>query len=503
VHEMSPRWGWARRTLRSQGRGQGLVEYGLIAALVGIVTFAGLSVLTAHETAYFNGMSLTPKAPDAPGALLHPTSATFVCTPNKVRALIPTLITCTATVDDTFSNTSDLKPPRGRVTWTFPDGSKPYCDLPNSPATGFRTQCSRNYQPTPNSYIPGTYTVTAQYDPMGLSNHFPAPAPPSSVTVDQPTLDASCTNAVNTTLPVGQVELGYPLDCQVKLSSWGSPVAGQTITWTNAVPTVGGILACRTQGTGLPNIWTDYASCKAPRLDGTGSLPCVTNASGVCGVIYRRVYDTFGGGANTTPVLSLQLVYANGTATNAVYPDPTKTPPDPPIRVIAPIHQHPTETVAVCKRTALGSATVAPPTNVDVGSAHFQRTPSIDQINGMAEFSCDIRVVDKDPNPAFYGPGSTSNSDIADAYPPLGATALTYTDSTGAPSIVGNCVLNPVPSTVVPPAQAHGQEPFFAQCTSLNIHLSDVPASSGTLTVAFSAEPGHGSSSLDILVSFN
>jgi hypothetical protein len=497
VHRMSPRWGWPRRIVRSRGRGQGLVEYGLIVAVVAFVTFAGLNVLSSHETAYFNGMALDPVAPSAPGALIHSSSLTFVCTPAVVPALVATPITCTATVDDTYSTASDRKPPRGTVSWTFPDKSTGECNLPSTPPIGFETTCSAPYKANPLSYIPGKYKVTAQYNPNHLSNHYPAPSPEATVTVADPTLDVSCTNTLNTTLPVGQVELGFPLDCQVKVSSGTQPIPGEVLTWSQASTEGIGILTCRTQGTGL-NIWTNHTDCPAPDLTGAGSLACTTNASGVCGVIYRHLYDTGGGALGAAPVLSVELDYANNL---------TKSTASYPIKVVTPAaHPHATDTAAVCTRTG-GNATVTPSTLTD-GSAVFNTTASIKDISGSPTFKCDIRVLDKAPNPAYSGAASADSPDRAPAYPPTGLVNLTYNSTA-----VGYCALRPVPTTPpsAPPTQALGQEPFFAGCTAVDpsgkstaITLNDAPGSSGTLRVSFEgAEPGHTASFSDIDVTFH
>ncbi len=474
MHWTLPRLNRFHDLLGSREHAQDMVEYGLIVACVAVVVAVGANVLSAREAEYFNGLPLSPAAPAAPGALSHPTSTSLVCNPPGLPALVQTSITCVATVQDVFSNASDLRPPGGTVTWTFPDSSTHgSCVLP-TPATGSQTSCSSTDSMAASWYIPGTPSITVNYAPT--TNHMDSQGS-SSLTIIPPNMVPSCTSN-------GQVELGNPLDCRVTLTSGGNKLASQEIIWRHDVGNAAGvgIFTCRTQGTGY-DIWK-APECPPPDLTGTAAFFCVTDVNGSCGLIYRRLYDRAGGGAGANPVLTLTLTYADKkTSTTVGYNA---------IRVTAPTSQHATDIAAVCSLTS-GSATVSPGTLTD-GNATFDTSASIAITSGTAWFSCSVRVLDTRPNPA----ASNGNPDLADAFPPLGSVGVSHNGS-----IVGNCTLQPAATSASPPpAQALGQEPFFASCTTPIFPLAGASGSSGTLVFDFGAEPAHAASSLAIPVTF-
>jgi hypothetical protein len=104
-------------------------------------------------------MPLTPPAPSAPGALLHPTSIDQpVCTP-ATPTKVGTPISCTTTVHDTFGNPADLNPPWGTITWTLDGGVIGTCPLTHIP-NGSANSCSLPY-PLGSGFV-GSHTLESR-----------------------------------------------------------------------------------------------------------------------------------------------------------------------------------------------------------------------------------------------------------------------------------------------------------------------------------------------------
>src|SRR6266571_1446906 len=98
-------------------RGQGLVEYGLILAVIAVASIAAFNALSAAERGYFGGMKpvLAPPAPTFSAFVVRrSTSTTISCTPTSTA--VNSSVSCAVSVTDTESGTTSA--PLGTMTLT-------------------------------------------------------------------------------------------------------------------------------------------------------------------------------------------------------------------------------------------------------------------------------------------------------------------------------------------------------------------------------------------------
>ncbi len=494
-----------RRILKRRQRSQGLVEYGIITACLAFAGLAGFNALAGAQKSYLQDYPRNATPPSAPGSLLHPTSVDLpLCNPptNPIKA--GTQVTCNTTVYDQYSDPYDRNPPLGTLNWwldTTLIGSCALLPLPAVPPfPASRSACTApalNWK-ADAAYIGQIKNLVAKYE-FPITNHITSQSPSTQLMFSE-NLNFAVTCINDEFGWADKVEIGHPLRCTVTLTdlSSGSPVpaASKWVTWSTDNGASPGV-AMFTCSTGYPvtlNIWSDPVNCPQPAIPpiGTASLACTTNVNGQCAVIYRRLFDSSGGGA---PLIAPPLTLQASMSTS---------PPYTKINVITAGTLHPTVAVPpVCVRKS-GSAASTPLGTFVVGNAKFQQTQEIDITGGSATFDCTIIVIDASPNPAltYSKPAPDGNPDRGEAHPPTGIVHVVI-NGTGygcsGPLVRADMISAPVLVT-----QAFGQAPFASTCTVLGVPMSGAVPSTEPLIVQYPGDVAHLSSdSNPIQVNFN
>jgi hypothetical protein len=502
--------GSLKRLVSGRQRGQGLVEYGLIAACLAFVGIAGFNALADAQRGYLATFPRNAVPPSAPGALQHPTSIDLpACVPPGPTIKVGTSITCTATVHDIYvSNPPDPKPPWGTIYFLLDGGILNICALPHI-NTGSANSCSLTWKPV-NSDV-GNHTLVVAYM-MPESNHLvgspSTPLPLKLVYNVIWTTPPTCVNEVAPGLPTGQVEIGHPFNCSAKILdgslSGNPPFANRPISWStlNGPGQTGvGIFTCAGN---YAQIWSSM--CPPPSYTGpTTSFTCTTDTSGTCSVIYRRIYDSNLQGVNN----ALPLTVA---ALDAVLGD-VKSYAVRIVPQIASDSVHPSAVVALCTDPADSGAPQNGPMPFGNVPAQFQGTHDIDVTGGTgsASISCTATVYDASANNPAADTAAIPNKD--EAHPPLGMVTFKYFDGSSSTTVVATCPLVRSDLAGPPPLQqASGQAPFVSTCTRvfpLSGPVSPPPGIQPSITVEYETEIGalggaaHGASTSTINVNFS
>jgi hypothetical protein len=445
----------------------------MVAAAVAFVGVASLHAVTSAQKSYFTGLPLDPPAPSAPGALLHPVSVDAVsCSPNPW--MLGTPLTCSnPTVHDIFSNASDRNPPLGALDWYLGTTLIATCSL--APTSRSESTCTPPSfgPPTDSALANTTQHVTVVYE-NASSNHFaPAPSPQFALAIFfHLQFTAPATKCVNpfTQFPPDNVEIGHPTVCTATVFNLtqGQPAVGEPVMWTADRASMTGepFLSCHASTANYAQmIWNNPSCAPGPQLT------CITDNSGQCQIVYRRLRDLTGN-TETGPVglHSLQLSAAGGAATFAT-----------DVQVITPAtHPHPSTTLISC--TGAASASINPST-IPIRKGRFRTNASIDVAGPTATLTCSAVVIDTDPNAAMdcdsVSPWSCSgNVDQYDAHAPLGT--ITWDWPGRLPADVNTCVLNRLDSYA---SQGPNETPFASGCALPPFTASG--AGSSTLDAAY------------------
>ncbi len=357
--------------MKRRRRAQGLVEYGLIAATVALVGAAGLNALTTAQKNYFTDLPMNPPAPSAPGALLHPTNVDAPVCPQAPTVAIGQPIVCNApVVRDTFSNASGRNPPWGTITLHMDtDPTVLATCILGHPPSGSLNTCGSNlsWTPTDTSLAGSTHTLSLWYGlgrgyvpgypplPDPESNHVASISSSLSITFLQYQFNGvpQCQNGSGN----NHVEVGSPIRCTAAIydtSTMGPPSVPVAVTWTAVNDPGNGTgspyLSCSTGGN-VANfgsmIWSNPAT---PACSPGSTLTCMTDASGACSVVFRRVRALMGASPLTAGYQDFTVSAFNGGSVTSG----TVAWPGRAINIDPPSTAHPTTTLMMCTPAASG-----------------------------------------------------------------------------------------------------------------------------------------------------
>jgi hypothetical protein len=498
-----------RSALLRRQHGQGVVEYGLIAASLAFVGAVGFNALAGNEKTYLQNFPKNGPVPAAPGSLLHPTqiSALTCSSPSWPNVVINDTITCnTPTVTDVFSNPSDLHSPGGVINY-YRSASPPVvvasCTL--APVTGSTSRCpsaSVAWAVTDASLADGSgRTLVAQYEVVGptATNHLgaatntvsfivepllkftaaapgfgvPPPAPPHGFL--NPNTDYCINYDTSLSDMPNNVEVGHPLLCTVQVTdlTHGGWYAGQPVTWkANSGSGNQDFLSCNTaSGTNLAPMFT-LNQCPA-----SPSLQCTTDTNGKCSVVYRRL--------NTPSAKVVDAITTTSTLTISALGQ-SATNPAVNVHAAAP---HNATVLINCGAPKTPNVTFPPPGSAALRQAIFNVTSAVNVHIPPASVTCTATAIDTDANTAldcYAGPPAgcvvKTNPDQHNAHPPVGQITWTWGGQVGPPP---TCWLFQVGNFAG--YQAPGQTPFASSCQNT---LNFSPGGDTTLTASYSG-PTH------------
>jgi Flp pilus assembly pilin Flp len=215
------------RRLPVRQRGQDVVEYGIIVAVIAVASILAFNALSSAERGYFGGIqpALAPTAPAFSAFVVsRSTSTTISCTPTST--VVNGSVSCTVSVTDTASGTTSA--PLGIVTLTtngtgsFSPGNTCTLTGPSSP-----TSCPAiTYLPT--AIGTGTHTLTAQYAPGNGDTTHAASTGTTAVTVTP----RSTTTTINCTPATIPLNGSTSCSATVTDTALGTKSAPQgTVTW--------------------------------------------------------------------------------------------------------------------------------------------------------------------------------------------------------------------------------------------------------------------------------
>jgi hypothetical protein len=489
---------WASR---QRVQGQGLVEWGMMAAILAIVGAIGFNALAVHEHDYLADLPTNSAAPSAPGSILHPTATVFASTPScPVQARTGTTVMCTATVTDTYSNPADRNPPWGVVNWYFTTGGSATqvatCALPHITA-GATNTCTMSWTPA----TPSAGTLLAKYE-LPQSNHLVSQSPPGSLTL-LPYLDI--TNACNAPLSqsTSQVEMGHPVVCIATIKDHFSHTPVSTsITWTSSTSAPGAQLFNCFTSYPVPSASPSQAAASYTMLQGCspptlGSYSCTTDVTfGTCGVVFRL--DPTNSGDAQAMVAKTLTIQAATDPLNAA-------PPTPPFTITRPLNGHPVGfSVGPCTGIT-GNVTFDPLTTWPVPARTNRTVPAVSIIHvhgggavASAQVSCQVVVADTSLTAAFDGqppactnppnpPVDPCNIDYQDSYPPFGQARIvdagsgTVWGACGASGLTWSGIHGYMPPLV-------GGEPEYSSSCQMILNLSGPVGTDVEMGVVYDGE---------------
>ncbi|GAC1314729.1 MAG: hypothetical protein NVSMB2_04680 [Chloroflexota bacterium] len=522
-----------RVTRRHRRRGQGLVEYGAVAAALTLVGLLGLQAVTSAQVAYFDQLPTVSATPGAPGALLHVTSIDQpMCTPasspagSPIALIVGQTLQCTGmVVHDLYSPASDRQTPTGTLglyvdTADFSTVPITKCAL-NLP-TPESNACSAPLTWTPQAADVGPVhkvSVVFSCDPSAMrsaatplptcdnratSNHFLA-STTITVTVAAPVAFTPVCDEQNVEGWHFQVEFGHPMRCTVTATFGPSgPRAGNiNVRWQVPDDSSAGagtpLLSCAQIGDLSKIAAVLYTA--GPCTPGS-TTTCRTDDAGQCTIVYRLTRWLSG-----TDVIdprnqgfTLSVVDENGILSRT-------TSFANLFKVVAPPGGHPTYSYMTCQSTDPNVTVDAPqPIRIGANGAQFMATKHITVKGTAGNVSCTGIVVDTSPGAALCllsagGGGYTvtksgcpQNVDVYDAHAPIGQV---HFDLGG--TVSPNCQVDVI-STFGP--QAPNQNPYASSCSEAL--LLSVPSrgqgTSVSLTPVFngaSPNPTHNTSDVD------
>lgn len=494
-------------------RSQGLIEYAAITAAVALVGVAGLSAITQAQKGYFEGLPLTPAAPSAPGALLHPTRVDPPdCLPNPVA--LSTTLTCSAPrVYDVFSNASDRNPPWGVLVLRLDGDATSYasCTLPRI-ATGDQNTCSGPVTWTPSNpaWAATTRMLFWSYE-SPASNHVPSTSPGASIGF-LPLLQFNpapyC--SVEGQPTTNSVAYGWPITCVanvVDVSASGAPAPNVPVTFEvmpgasgNGSPTLtcatgeyssAGLRSHNISSILLSTIYSTGGACTP-----SSTLTCATSDGssaylppiGECHVIYRRLR-------------SAGLATAIGPGYDDIQ---VGLPGLPPVHIGGAGHSVNVQTLTTPNPAQSWMNCSAPPGNVtvttdtgyaiNVGYGTFSTTTGIRVSGRTGQVNCQPVVADVSESTATVcvnsPPDCQTDPDRHHAFSPVGQIYWLWDGN--SMSVPGPCELR----TLSPfSTQAPSGTPFASDCGALiRISLSGNPGETHQLTAVyagFAPNPTH------------
>jgi hypothetical protein len=467
--------------------GQNIVEFGLGIAAVAFVALVGFNALGRAQALYWGATEPTLAQPTpGPGAFIHPTSVDApVCTDNGTLITGPVLagdtIVCQPPrVNDIYSDPLKRTPPWGYIGLHLDDGTSPVaasavCALSHATA-GSSNTCSSSLSWTiPTSMAGQTHALSLWYEcPAGApspcpyapqSNHAPSQSAALRINIVA-FLFSPLPTCVNHLDGSSNVEIGHPITCTAHLV--GASVSGQTLTWS--APTGAGTgtpeLSCYTGGASSGAIigqavWNSPAT---PGCKPAAAIQCVTDSSGTCSIVYRRLRDPTGN-------MLRGPVGSQGISVSA----PGNVTASASVTVVNPEDLHPSTLLISCADPSADN------TNFSFGNANFLETTTIEKGSNL---SCKATVIDADPSPVHscdaVSPWScTESPDVMDAHSPLGT--VTWTGD----GVSTQCTLARLDTVT---GQAPNQTPFASVCSVVFNAVSN-----GTVTATLNS-PTHQSS---------
>lgn len=508
------------RWLRRRRHGQGLVEYGAVAAALTLVGLLGLQALTSAQVAYFNNLSLAAPVPAPVGDLLHAAAIDApTCTPNL--AAVNQTVSCTGmAVHDVYRDVTDRVTPTGTLglyvdTTDFSGTPLATCVL--SLPTRDSNACAGPLQWTPGAAMAGGYhtlyvvfscnvppaTASMPFPSCpnrATSNHFLASVA-VSVAVAPPVAFTPVCNSQNVEGWNFEVELGHPMRCRVTANYFevtGPPAANVDVVWTVANDPLAGagtpLLSCAENGDLRKVLAVLYTP--GPCTPGPATT-CRTDAQGQCWVNYRLT--RFPSGAQVLQPRTQGFVLSTSDGANsATFPNlfTVAHPPGP----------HSTYSWLTCQSSD-PTVHIDAPASFELGasSAQFSATPRIVINGGSGTVTCTATVIDTSPGAALclipdptygYKPASSGcapNVDTYDAHAPIGTVELELGSTVSPP-----CTVDVV--TRLGP-QAPNQVPYASSCTETLLLTSGIGTSLAPHFFGISPYPTHaagGSRAIDI-----
>lgn len=501
----------ARLRLGHRRRGQGLVEYGAVAAALTLVGLLGLQAITTAQVAYFENLPTVSATPGAPGALLHLTTMDPpTCVPNPVAVLQP--VRCTGmVVRDIYNVVSDRLTPTGDLN-LFVDGNttrSDHCSL-DRPASD-RNSCSQGLSWTPQAAdgLIAQHTLTIAYsclpqsgssscDNRATSNHL-ATSVPISVTIAKgvafsvPTCVQTGVDAWASKNPP-QVELGHPIRCTTTVTdnATGGPASGLDIIWNipppDALSSGAGIplLSCATNADSSKFGPALFATDAQNRCAPGASVHCTTSSAGTCSVVYRLTREASGSQILQPRTQGLVVMTADGVSGSQF--DNLFVVADPP-------GPHFAWTWVNCTAKT-PNVTVDPASVLPVRNADFSVTSGITVSGGSGRVDCTVTAIDTSPSstldcsgPAPYVCKSASDPDFYDGHSPIGTATLAW-DAQLSTCSLSRVDVQPLAAGQI---QAANQTPFASACT-MTLTLTGTDGETGLLNPVFAsvgANPTH------------
>jgi hypothetical protein len=451
-------------------------------------------------------------------------------------------ITCTnQTVSDNYIDPSQWQAPKGTLALyldTSPPSVVASCPL-TILTTGVSVCSSLSWTPPAGLIGSTVYHLSLQYQPVG--NWFAsssAAVPVQFVTnyvLDLPNSPACQDVNGKATLAV---DLGLPLTCLARLQDASNPkspapVSGMNILWAtvNADPSSSnpnrgiGMFTCATLN--LADFFNTSTNTPCPSPSPIPSGPgqqalgkCVTNSSGMCSIVYRRLYDDQTGlGVGASPTLGL-MATDQATPPNQL----GAAIPLSGIKVGSPSSAHASLLLGTCTNNDPAHLTLVAQKSTDIPSPVFGTVTfpaihdmDIDTKGGPAttSFGCGGVVYDAlqalNPSanctlsPSLTCPATSGSLSTVQqqAFPPAGTLtfswsnlASVYVNGSPTPATLPvTCTLARVDnSSPTGPPQAAGQAPWMSLCGftfKINGHVGGPQQS---ITIAYSGDGGGHSS---------
>jgi hypothetical protein len=539
----------ARRALSARQRSQNLVEFGLSVAAIAFVALLGFGALGRAQAAYWGAESAALNVPPPPSSpWIHDTKvADLNCglaAANPAPVPAGVTITCTnQTVSDNYIDPSQWQAPKGTLALyldTSPPSVVASCPL-TILTTGVSVCSSLSWTPPAGLIGSTVYHLSLQYQPVG--NWFAnssASVPVQFVTNYVLYLPNSPACQDVTGLPTLTVELGRPLTCLAGLQDASNPaspapVSGAKIWWatTNADPSPSspdrgiGMFTCATLNLADFFNTSTTTPCPSPSpipsaKDSQALGSCVTNSSGMCSIVYRRLYDDPTGlGVGATPTLGL-VATDQATPTPHQLGAPITLPA--PIKVVSPSSAHASLLLGTCANNYDPShLTLVAQKSTDVPSPVFGTVTfpaihdmDIDTHGGSAttSFGCGGVVYDAlqtlNPSanctlsPSLTCPATSGSLSAVQqqAFPPTGTLTISwsniasvYLNGSPTPSISPvTCTLARMDnSSPTGPPQAAGQAPWMSSCGYTFQIKGQVGGPQESITITYGGDSGHSS----------
>jgi hypothetical protein len=461
-----------------------MVEYGVIAAAVALVGFAGLTLLSNAQKAYFTGIAVA--STPVPGGKPENHGTTVDAATCQFGSIFSDYtVKCTIhDIRDTYANPF---PPQGTLELMLDNGPWPggpaICHLNTRAVGGATNSCvdTTTFAWTPTAEQEGeTHTVWVRYSPT--SAHFPSDSQKISDTVRVPVRVLSAWCGLSPTQSLSRIGIGEPVSCTARITSSGRPVVdGLQVDWSTDPSPGDGFFSCPTDG--------DASLLSASNCQPGPTATCLTsNGTGSCSVIYRRINSV----SPRTPDAAGKGV--------GITVDSVKKTASISLEVVPTSPAHATAVWAQCSPANNVHATTR-----TLGAATFTNLTDSITIDAQSAvtITCKAYVVDTISNSALLctrAPVVCSgepNPDKHSAYPPVGQVRFTgfgQGSSSGPGSGGGDeqdCWLRRDTMQVQFPAQM----PFGASCQVTFQPDNSNQTGTRTLLIQYRGSGGHDASS--------